>query len=257
MKSEERHELKTNELADWLANFPEWAKENTGTIAYVAIVIIIVAVVAYMKYYRPAAAVSREQLEMTQLAGQLEMAKLSAAASKEQAAQSQEALRSTGDRLSALVDQLSSADSAAFALIKRGEALRAELHYRPADFANDPNALKFQVDKAKTCYQQAFEKAGDDRVLAASAQFGLGLCEEEVGNFEEAQKIYHEIIKNEKYAGTVIVPMARDRAADMSDYKGKFVFVETPKPAQRPVAPAMPMGPRIQAAPPKPAPAAK
>ena len=59
MDTEHRHELKTNELADWLANLPQWAKENTGTIAYVAIVIIIVAVVAYMKYYRPAAAVSR------------------------------------------------------------------------------------------------------------------------------------------------------------------------------------------------------
>ncbi len=28
MKSEHRHELKTNELAEWIANFPTWAKEN-------------------------------------------------------------------------------------------------------------------------------------------------------------------------------------------------------------------------------------
>ncbi len=28
MKSDHRHELKTNELAEWLSNLPQWAKKN-------------------------------------------------------------------------------------------------------------------------------------------------------------------------------------------------------------------------------------
>ena len=28
MRSDHRHELKTNELADWIAHFPEWANKN-------------------------------------------------------------------------------------------------------------------------------------------------------------------------------------------------------------------------------------
>ena len=32
MKSDHRHELKTNELAEWLGNLPEWTKENFVTI---------------------------------------------------------------------------------------------------------------------------------------------------------------------------------------------------------------------------------
>ena len=248
MKSEERHELKTNELADWIANFPEWAKENSGTIAYAAIVIIIVGVVAYLKWYRPTHAVSREQIEMSQLAGQLAMAKLQVAAPKDQASANPAIIRGMADRLGTVAGQLSQPEYIASALIKQGEALRAELHYAPAGFAADPNALAFQVNKAKKCYQQAVEKAGGNPQLAAMAQFGLGLCAEEVGNFDEAQKIYHDIAANESYVGTVIVSMARERAVDMNDYKGTFVFVATP---QTPPAPEMPVGPRIENAPPK------
>ena len=247
MKSEERHELKTNELADWIANFPEWAKENSGTIAYAAIVIIIVGVVAYLKWYRPTHTVSREQIEMSQLANQLEMAKIQVVAAKDQASTNPEALRSMADRLGAVAGKLSESEYAAFALIKQGEALRAELHYAPAGFAADPNALAFQVNKAKKCYQEASEKAGGNPQLAAMAKFGLGLCAEEVGNFEDAQKIYHDIAVNEAYAGTVTVSMAKERAANMNDYKGKFVFVETP---QTPLTPEMPVGPRVENLPP-------
>ena len=249
MKSEERHELKTNELAEWIANFPEWAKENSGTIAYAVIVLIIVGVAAYFKWYRPTHAISREQIEMLQLANQLEMAKVQVVSVKDQASANPAAIRSMADQLGAIAGQLSQPEYAAFALIKQGEALRAELHYRLLEFAADPNALAFQVNKAKACYQQAVEKAGDNPQLAAMAQFGLGLCAEEVGNFEEAQKIYHDITANGAYAGTVIVSMARERAVDMTDYKGTFVFVETPKAPPAPMMPMTPVGPRIEAAP--------
>jgi tetratricopeptide (TPR) repeat protein len=242
MKPEHRHELKTNELADWIANFPEWVKENTGTIVYLVVVLAIVAVVAYLKWYRPTHTVSRGQLELMQLAEQLEMGKIAVVSSRAQPP-NPEIIRSAADRLDAIVPELSDKDNAAFALIKRGEALRAELHYSPTDFSKDPGALEFQINKAKNCYQQAIEKAADNPDLTAMAQFGLGLCEEELGNFEDAQKIYSDIAKNEKYAGTVTVPMARERIADMADYKGTFAFVEPPRAS---ITPSMPLGPRIE-----------
>jgi hypothetical protein len=255
MKSEERHELKANQLADWIANFPEWAKENTGNIAYAAVVIIIVGVVIYLKWYRPAHTISREQIEMSQYVRQLESDKLRMVMSKEETSLNPEALRNIADSLDAVAGQLDKPQQAAFALIKRGEAIRAELHYAPADFAKDPNALEFQINKAKVCYQEALEKAGDNNQLAAAAQFGLGLCQEEFSNFEEAKKIYGEIVKNEKYAKTVSLSMARERLTAMDDYKGRFVFVESPKASSPPQTPSMPEGPRIQAVPQAPAPA--
>ena len=52
--------------------------------------------------------------------------------------------------------------------------------------------------------------------------------------------------------GTMIVSMAKERISDMVDYKGKFVFVETPKAPPAPsFSPSMPLGPRIENLPPK------
>ncbi len=41
MKAEHRHELKTNELADWLGNLPQWSKDNIVSIIAVAIAIVL------------------------------------------------------------------------------------------------------------------------------------------------------------------------------------------------------------------------
>ena len=51
MKSEHRHELKTNELAEWLSNFPEWLKENSKTIIGItALVVIVVGFYGWRRY---------------------------------------------------------------------------------------------------------------------------------------------------------------------------------------------------------------
>ena len=42
MKSEHRHELKTNELAEWIGNLPQWARENRRMIIYVSVVAVLV-----------------------------------------------------------------------------------------------------------------------------------------------------------------------------------------------------------------------
>ena len=42
MKSEHRHELKTNELAEWIAHLPQWTRENLRTIIYVSVVAVLV-----------------------------------------------------------------------------------------------------------------------------------------------------------------------------------------------------------------------
>jgi len=44
MKSDHRHELKSNELADWLANLPEWLKENQKNLLTVAAVVVVALV---------------------------------------------------------------------------------------------------------------------------------------------------------------------------------------------------------------------
>ena len=40
MKSEHRHELKTNELAEWISNFPSWTKENAKVLIPTIVVLV-------------------------------------------------------------------------------------------------------------------------------------------------------------------------------------------------------------------------
>src|SRR4030042_3312975 len=71
MKSEHRHELKTNELAEWLSNFPEWVKENSKSI--IAITALIVVVIGFYLWRRHDRNVvqPREQAEFTSMLGEI------------------------------------------------------------------------------------------------------------------------------------------------------------------------------------------
>ena len=53
MKAEHRHELKTNDLALWLGNLPNWANQNLRTIIYVLVVVVLVlASSIYIRYQK-------------------------------------------------------------------------------------------------------------------------------------------------------------------------------------------------------------
>ena len=75
MKSEHRHELKTNELAEWLSNLPQWTKDNLTTIIVISVVIIAAAAFYYVRYSYSKSAVAEEQLEFTNLLNQLSASK--------------------------------------------------------------------------------------------------------------------------------------------------------------------------------------
>jgi hypothetical protein len=75
--------------------------------------------------------------------------------------------------------------------------------------------------------------------LKATAEFGLGLCEEELSNFQEARQIYQSIVANAGYEGTVANAAAQHRLETMDDYRQKVVFKPAPEPAAA-------IGPQVQ-----------
>jgi hypothetical protein len=249
MKSEERHQLHTNELAQWIADFPEWIKENRNTVIYVAVLAIVVLVLVYVKYVMPRPAATKEEYEFTQQAQMVEMGKLQVAAAKEQGNAKPELLRSTSENLGKLASQLSDDQAQAYALIKQGEAMRSEVHFGQMD----EKASRLQLDKAKQAYDSARKKAGQDTRIAGLAQLGLGLSEEDLGNYETARKLYTELKEDQKYAGTIAHMLAAKRLVTMGDYNSKFTFTELPKMAM-PEAnqPAAATGPVLKPAPSQP-----
>ena len=135
----------------------------------------------------------------------------------------------TADNLQAFAQNAKDDQMAAFALIKRAEALRMELHYRLGTV--DSQDVITQINRAKDSYNKAIEKSSSNPSLMAMAKLGLGLCEEELGNFGQAEKIYRDIAANASLESTTAAAQAKLRLETMADYQRKVIFSQAPKPA--------------------------
>jgi hypothetical protein len=235
MKAEHRHELKTNELAEWLANLPKWAEENLRMIIYFAVVIIAVITVWAWKYRQRNVVSVNQKLQLSGLIGELEQNQYSTIQQQGQGFDVSYTLLQTANKLQDFADKTRDDDMAALALIKSAEALRSELHYRIGPIDNE--AFSSQIGKARTVYENAIKRAQNNPSLRASATLGLGLCAEEIRNFTEAKEIYRNIVQDSNFAATVAAASAKYRLEVMDEYKQMAVFTApqaAPQPALQP-----------------------
>ena len=228
MKADHRHELKTNELAEWIANLPEWAKENRTTIIGAIAIIIAAAGVYFWRFYRKDAVSVERQLRLTGISNQLALGKMQVLQAQSEGRDLSFILLQPAENLKAFAQETKDDQMAAFALIKRAEALRSELHYRRAPASEQD--LVVQINQAKASYAEALARATSNPQLAASAKFGLGLCDEELSNFDQARQIYQDIASNPDFEGTVAKASAKYRLDTMADYRTKIVFKPAPEP---------------------------
>jgi tetratricopeptide (TPR) repeat protein len=234
MKSDHRHELKTNELADWVAHFPEWASENRTSLVAAAAVILVALIVYFVSFYRRDVVSARNQTRLTNLVTQVPQQMNNIARAAMQNTDQSYALLPIAQDLQDFAQKSSNSDMAALALIQRGAALRAEIHYRLAEVGRDE--LVKQLGLAQASYQQAVDRNPSSPALAATAKYGLGLCEEELGNFDKAGEIYRDVAQKPEYAGTTAQAATAYRLKIMNGYKAEVVFQPAPpKPAVPPV----------------------
>jgi len=242
MKAQHRHELRTNELAEWLTSLPQWARKNKTTIIYIAALIVVVAAVYFWKRYQKHVVSAQKQLELTRLINQIPQTKMQVLRAQPQGRDLSLMLLQPADNLQVFAQNTKNDLMAALAFIKRAEALRTEIHYRPE--TPGKQEVIDQINLAKTSYTKAIDKASSSPLLMATAKFGLGLCEEELGNFEKAKQIYHDIIKTSEFEGTVAVAQAKQRLDTMADYQQKVAFKPSPKtPPARLVQPQLQLSP--------------
>jgi len=228
MKSDHRHELKTNELAEWIGNLPQWARGNRKMIIYVSAVAVLVIGSASWYWYNKNVESVREQNKFTSLITQLPQSKMQIVMARAKGVDTSIMLIQLAENLRSAAQSTKDDQIAALALIKHAETLRTALHYRQGTVSRAE--LEATINRAKTGYREALEKASPNPSLMATARFGLGLCEEELGNFEEAEQIYRELAINTDFEGTTAIAQAKQRLKTMTDYKQKVVFKASPKP---------------------------
>ena len=226
MKSDHRHELKTNELADWLSHLPEWTRQNLGTIILITAMLAAAAGIYIWRTHSRNVAQTQQHLEFTSLLNQFAGGKMQIVQAQSQGKDESFMLIQPANNLQSFAQRTKNDRMAALALIKRAEALRAELHYGTVQ----KEYLISQTNLAKASYAEALRRCPDDPSLAAAAKLGLGLCEEELGNFEQARQIYQEVTANPDFEATVAVVQAGRRLATMADYQQEIVFKPSPTP---------------------------
>jgi len=227
MKSEHRHELKTNELAEWLTHLPQWAKDNRITVIGVLLVVVVAGAVYIWKIHNKNVT-AQNQIELTNYMARLMGGKPQVISAQSQGKDLSYILLQPANSLKSFAQTVKDNRMAAFAFIKRAEALRTELHYRLGPV--NQQDFTTQINLAKDSYNEAIKKAASLPSLLAEAKFGLGLCEEELGNFEAAQQIYQDVAANQDFEGTVAKVSAKWRLETMADYKTKVVFQRSAKP---------------------------
>jgi hypothetical protein len=233
MKSEHRHELKTNELADWLAHAPDWFKENAKTLIITIALIVIVAAIYYWNTYNRNVRVPEERKRLTSLISQLEAGKMGIL----QSSMNNQAVPNKLNQ--AIMDLGSFAQTAgnntmgATAYLQHAKGIRVHLHLNPDELAADERQQ--QILAAQASYRKAKDLAGTDRNIAAAAEYGLGLCQEELGQYAEAHKTYSGIIANADFDGTAIRTAVQYRLRVLPEIQTPITFPPAP-PAPVPVA---------------------
>jgi tetratricopeptide (TPR) repeat protein len=249
MKAEHRHDLKTNELAQWLFNLPDWAQKNLRTIIYVTVVAVLALGSFFYHRYQTTVVRNREQAAVTGLVAQIPMQQSQIAQAASQGTDVSYTFLQTASELKNFAQTSRQEIIKALALIKEAQILRAELQFRQGTVTRQD--IESQVNKAKDDYTEAltYLKETPNQSLEAMARFGLGLCEEDLGNYEQAKAIYKEMAEDSQLAGTIGAVAAKNRLETMDSYINTKIALKSAPPAPVTAAPAepteeLPYGPR-------------
>ena len=203
MKSRERHDLRRNELVELLSNPRELARRYGLSV----LIIVLAAVVAIWLIVRASGAEDRKwQRAWSPLERAL-------------ATHSEEQLRAIADK------PKTKPLLRAWANIKRGELLYNRS--QQGEYFQQTAAREELLNQAISYHQQALQIGQEWREVLGQATIGLGLCYENLGQFERAAQQYETIISQaqQRFEGTVWLAQAQTRKAFLERLdKEKIVF---------------------------------
>jgi tetratricopeptide (TPR) repeat protein len=222
MKSERRHELETNDLADWLGHASEKLQPHFKTILAVVLLAIIVLV------GRSMLATSSQRQEEESWSAFFASRKLEAAALRD------------------VATQYPRSKAAPWALLVAGQnGLQDGL----SKLIADRDKSKELLEQSASDFRLAISKAKDDEVKKR-AMFGLAQVYETLGDFEQAKAEYEKVIS--MWPDDSVSEFAR-RRAEFASRSDTVAFVDWLKQQKvpDPTNPPSPSAPSIEVKPPE------
>ena len=214
MKTERRHELQKNELADWLGHSYHTAKPFSKTVLAVIVAVVVVAGTAWFLMNRAAS-------------------KRSAAWDRyfvaAQSGQPDEGLRS-------VIEEHPNTPAAQWAKIHFADT---SLQQGIDSLFTDRTQAKEKLEEALANYTEVADDSSD-AALNQRSLYGVAVTNEALGNFDEARSGYETVI--EKHPNGLYAVRSKERLDDLNQSSTKefnewFASFEPPKPAKGPGRP--------------------
>ena len=118
MKSEHRHQLKTNELAEGIEHLVQWTKQNYKTLIYIGVIAVLVIGSFFWQRYKGTLDAAAEQLELTKILTEIPRQKAEILGAKEQGEDRSIMLIQIADNLNNIAKNTDNEQMAAVAFIK-------------------------------------------------------------------------------------------------------------------------------------------
>ncbi len=229
MKTERRHELKTNEIGVFLLDANDWLKNNSTKVVagVIGIVVIIFAVNSMQR------AGSEKAEQATRLLGDA-------------------AVKLAGDEweagfgeLDTLIANAGSRDFKMNALFVKASAAE-RLAASPDGFNEDV------VNRAEEAYDMLLGEFSDRALVIARAQLGLVVVAEnrfatdgDPKHKDRARDLLTAISENKDVQGTPLQTLAVAKLQELDDTFTRVVMLDPPPPPPEPVGPAAPIAPNV------------
>lgn len=223
MKTERRHELQQNELAQQIDQFGDYARRNANRLLAVGVGVLVVIIAGYWVIK------SRESRIMD---GWATLSDTTLAADPASAI----------DRYRAVAAESGNAQLTISAWLRVGETAMSQIitegGKKDSATSAPATAAKDWRKAAEEAYQNVVRLAGSaDTTAKGQALMMLGVLAEDRGEFEEARKFYAQIKDNKQFEMTPLPDQAEFRMAGLAHWSKPVSFppasvtVPAPEPA--------------------------
>lgn len=229
MKAEHRHELKSNDLAQWLKNLPVWASANYKLLIYVAVVALLVLGASFYHWHVASQRAQSQRLEFTQAVLDFDRAVMNVLQGSMEDQDLSYMILDTNESFDRIARTAQNDTMGAWALIKKGHALRSSLLYRPGQ--TDAQYAENQLQNAIEAYKQAMPKTPNQTVVA-TAMLGIGLSYEQLGQFDQAKQAYSDLVEETSLDSTAAYANAQARLEMLEIYAQPVRLAKDTEPVE-------------------------
>lgn len=245
MKSEHRHDLKTNDLAKSLLTFQDYAREYGGRVILGLAIVILIIVLIVQRSSNSGAAQLKARDDLAYARNQIDRLNHVRVSEDGRPTVRPAELDNLRKLLQEVRDKASDKAVLAAATVAQGDYNWAMANYPDLPAAATQPSLKPDKDRAEllkdaqAAYQQVLSEYGDDVLSVVTARFGLGAVAEDQKNWDDAKKQY-DAVKAMTNAPDTYKALSEDKLKRLEAIRQPILIGMVAEKAELPKPPPLP-----------------